>query len=369
MAAYSILIVEDHPDLGRMLSTGLKSLGQDFEIVRVPSGEEALLVANSQPIDLLMADYLLPGMNGQELISKLKARQPSIKSILITGSESQQVRNTVANAGADAYFFKPVAFADLLAAVRKSLLQIPAGGPAEAASGAAPEPALELEADETGEEVEEESDDTISEHLSEVRQALDALSVALVDDRGQSLIQAGEMPENLNEVALIPALMAALSAGGKVSHTLGRRLPENLFAFAGVAFDVYMTPVGPSYAVLVVTTHESSAEDRSAAIPVILDGVQELPALLERMGVSMETEAAPPVEAVPEPEEEEEQSAEEIDALFELGATIVLSKEEVDDFWAVSDQGMDTGSLSADDLSYDQARKLGFTPEDTPAEE
>ena len=106
MSKFRILIVDDQLDVRRMLRAGVETLGSDFKVVDVPSGEEALLVISSQTFDLLIIDVLLPGISGLELIQQVRNRIPDIRIILITGSMESEIRRQVADAGADAFFFQ-----------------------------------------------------------------------------------------------------------------------------------------------------------------------------------------------------------------------------------------------------------------------
>ena len=96
-------------------------LGQHFDVLEVPSGEEALLISSQLPLDLVVADVRLPGMSGLELVARLQKRTPKIHTILVTGVDEPRLRRQVAEAGADAFFYKPVEMADFLDAVERCL--------------------------------------------------------------------------------------------------------------------------------------------------------------------------------------------------------------------------------------------------------
>ena len=72
-------------------------------------------------VDLLVADYQLPGMTGVELMHKIRVRHPEVKVILITGMTERKVRDEMLNAGALAIFDKPIPLADFLDVVERSL--------------------------------------------------------------------------------------------------------------------------------------------------------------------------------------------------------------------------------------------------------
>lgn len=84
MGMKRVLIVDDAIDLGRMLQDALKVMHPEIPITVVPSAEEALLELTRFSFDLLVTDLRLPGMNGLELIRKIRVRQPNIKVILMT---------------------------------------------------------------------------------------------------------------------------------------------------------------------------------------------------------------------------------------------------------------------------------------------
>ena len=116
-----ILIVDDQREVSRLLKSALETIEHGLDVVEAPSGEEAILEASRRKIDLLVADFRLPGITGVELTKKMQARNPAMKVILITGVTDPKVREDIAKAGADAYFTKPVPMADFLDAVERTL--------------------------------------------------------------------------------------------------------------------------------------------------------------------------------------------------------------------------------------------------------
>src|SRR5215211_3016568 len=106
MANPCILLVDDQKDIVRLLHSTLQSLGHPLDIVDAPSGEEALLEASRRKVDLLVTDYLLPGISGVELMRKIKARNPEVKVIFITGMTERKIRNEMLSAGGVAVFDK-----------------------------------------------------------------------------------------------------------------------------------------------------------------------------------------------------------------------------------------------------------------------
>ena len=80
-----MLIADDQRDIRTMLKTGVETLGSEFSVLAVPSGEEAVLEIFMQKYDLLVTDVRLPGISGLEVMRRVRASHPELKVILITG--------------------------------------------------------------------------------------------------------------------------------------------------------------------------------------------------------------------------------------------------------------------------------------------
>ncbi len=350
MAAYRVLIVDDQKEVSRVFRAGLETLTVDFDITDVPSGEEALLEFSLNSFDLLVADVLLPGISGLELMEKLLAQQEELKVILISGVTEKKIRRQVAEAGADAFFFKPVEMADFLDAVERALGMVESILPTE----------MEVEIKETAaERKEENSPKGLSNRIADLHKELEAVSVVLLSDLGNELVQAGKLPPEIKDAPLMSAIMAAVSASTKVSIFLGLNSPEGILCFKGQDYELFISHVGMSYALLVTT--QSAQETQIATVSqAIRAAVNDITSILSSMGVAMTAEESPP-EAPPELEEEEiEGLAGDLENLFKQAE---LKPEDVDEFWDAASTESSGGDVSsADSLSYDQARQLGLAP-------
>lgn len=119
--AARILIVEDEEPLTLLLRYNLEAEG--YEVDSVARGDEAETRLKEQAPDLVVLDWMLPGLSGIELCRRLRAR-PETKSlpiIMLTarGEESERVRGLAT--GADDYVIKPFSVPELLARVRALL--------------------------------------------------------------------------------------------------------------------------------------------------------------------------------------------------------------------------------------------------------
>ena len=110
-----ILIVDDDAQILRALRTSLQ--GRGHEIRTAPNGETALEVASEHPIDLVILDLGLPGIDGQEVIERLRSWS-DVPIIVLSVREAQEQKVAALDAGADDYVTKPFAIEELLARIR-----------------------------------------------------------------------------------------------------------------------------------------------------------------------------------------------------------------------------------------------------------
>ncbi len=119
--APKILVVEDEAPLALLLSYNLEADG--YSVERVERGDEAeLRLAETLP-DLVILDWMLPGVSGLEICRRLRAREAtrSLPVIMLTarGEEAERVRGL--SVGADDYVVKPFSVPELMARVRALL--------------------------------------------------------------------------------------------------------------------------------------------------------------------------------------------------------------------------------------------------------
>lgn len=122
--APKILIVEDEADLTLMLRYNLKAEG--FAVVTASSGDEAVEAMREGVPDLILLDWMLPGLSGIELCRRWRSREETsrVPIIMITarGEEEERVRGLAT--GADDYVVKPFSIPELLARVQALLRRV-----------------------------------------------------------------------------------------------------------------------------------------------------------------------------------------------------------------------------------------------------
>ncbi len=116
-----ILLVDDD-DMVLLSLRSLLELETDYQLVTAAGGEDALAAANAQEFDLVVSDYLMPGLNGIELLGRLKELQPGAPRILLTGyADKENAIKAINEVGLFQYLEKPWDNAHLLLVIRNAL--------------------------------------------------------------------------------------------------------------------------------------------------------------------------------------------------------------------------------------------------------
>ncbi len=358
-----VLLVDDQRDILKLLRVTLESLkNTDLKIFEAPSGEEALLESSRHKIDLLITDYLLPGMTGVELMHKIRARHPEAKIILITGMTERKAREQMINAGALAIFDKPIPMADFLDAVERGLGFVPTIFPPEKLD-----------------EKTEARHARLSDLLTNFRQDFNAHAVFLINDRGLIQARAGSLHDSSMEVSLISALMGIHHASLKAAKHNHQETLDSYHIFSGGDNDLIFIPVNPLYALLVagpnLATEEHILETVNGAVALRKD----VEGALKSMGVTGELHSISP-KTTPLPRDITAASAKSRTQTDELRATAIPAPEmeallkeatdkkvpatsSTDDFWNQAAEQHGKKPTSSKVLSLEQAREMGLLDE------
>ena len=108
----TILVVDDTEPVRQLAKIILQQSLTDAEILEAANGKEAVEVLKTKPIDVVLTDYQMPGMNGAELCDYIKEQHPRTKAALMSG----RTLNVPINK-ADAFIRKPFHPENLLAAI------------------------------------------------------------------------------------------------------------------------------------------------------------------------------------------------------------------------------------------------------------
>lgn len=111
-----VLIVEDEQDLQNILVKRLNV--EHYSVDSCGNGEDALDYINMATYDLIVLDIMIPGINGLQVLQRLRADNNITPVLLLTAKDTIDDRVTGLDLGADDYLVKPFAFDELLARIR-----------------------------------------------------------------------------------------------------------------------------------------------------------------------------------------------------------------------------------------------------------
>lgn len=119
-----VLVVEDEPAQREVLGYNLEAEG--FRVVMADSGDEALLMVAEECPDLVVLDWMLPGVSGIEICRRLKSRPEtrSVPVIMLSARSEEVDRVRGLETGADDYVVKPYSVVELMARVRGQMRRV-----------------------------------------------------------------------------------------------------------------------------------------------------------------------------------------------------------------------------------------------------
>jgi DNA-binding response OmpR family regulator len=117
----TVLIADDDPNLRLLVSLALDT--PDFRVIEARSGPEALHILGTQPADLIVVDWMMPGMSGIELVGELRDEPATaaIPIVMLTARTQRSDLLQATAAGVDYYLIKPFSPGELLETVERAL--------------------------------------------------------------------------------------------------------------------------------------------------------------------------------------------------------------------------------------------------------
>ena len=107
----NILLVDDEEDFVEMLALRLEEAGEN--VTKAYDGQQCLDLLDRKPIDVVILDIKMPGMDGIQALKAIKGRHPLIEVILLTGHGTTETAIKGMKLGAYDYLLKPADFDDL----------------------------------------------------------------------------------------------------------------------------------------------------------------------------------------------------------------------------------------------------------------
>ena len=121
MTRERILIIEDEARIAQFLERGL--IYEGFQVSVAADGQTGLTSARDNPPDLVILDWMLPGLDGLEVCRRLRAAG-DVAILMLTAKDDIRDRVSGLEAGADDYLVKPFSIDELIARVRALLRRI-----------------------------------------------------------------------------------------------------------------------------------------------------------------------------------------------------------------------------------------------------
>jgi len=119
-----VLLVEDDRKVADFVARGLRAERYNLDVAY--DGTVGWEMASSSPYDVIILDLMLPGINGVEVLRRLRARGGTAAVLVLTARDSTADKVELFEAGADDYLTKPFAFAELLVRVKALIRRPPA---------------------------------------------------------------------------------------------------------------------------------------------------------------------------------------------------------------------------------------------------
>jgi DNA-binding response OmpR family regulator len=119
LASSTVLIVDDNERVLDLLDLLLANQGST--VLRAQNGSQCLAIARREPVDLVILDVMMPGMDGIKVTAELRRTMPSLPIILLTAKDDLATRAAAMALGVNEFVTKPIHNRDLLARVRTQL--------------------------------------------------------------------------------------------------------------------------------------------------------------------------------------------------------------------------------------------------------
>lgn len=114
-----ILVVDDDPVVGKSFDRVLTSKG--YAVITAANGEEALLKLNNEHYDVVFTDIKMPGISGLEVAEQVKASQPWLPVVIVTGYGTGASEERAEAAGVSGFLRKPLSPEMIAASTEKAL--------------------------------------------------------------------------------------------------------------------------------------------------------------------------------------------------------------------------------------------------------
>ncbi len=116
-----VLVVDDEPNVAKVLADGVQRLGKEYNIEIANDGHSALELLRETPYQLIITDYMMPGMNGIDLALAVRKISPPTQVVLMTAYGTDNLRDTVDEIELDGYIDKPFTMEQIRTIVERAV--------------------------------------------------------------------------------------------------------------------------------------------------------------------------------------------------------------------------------------------------------
>ena len=103
-----ILVVDDEKEIRTLLSRFFTK--KNYQVRTAVTAEEAIRILETESMDAVLLDIVLPGMSGLEALSRIRTRWPGLPVVMVSGQDDEEVAKETLRAGAFDYVVKPLDF-------------------------------------------------------------------------------------------------------------------------------------------------------------------------------------------------------------------------------------------------------------------
>jgi two-component system OmpR family response regulator len=117
-----LLVVDDEPNILELLSASLRFAG--FDVATATNGNDALRIAASYHPDLVVLDVMMPGLDGFEVVRRLRKEEQRVPVLFLTAKDATEDKIAGLTLGGDDYITKPFSLEEVIARIRAVLRRL-----------------------------------------------------------------------------------------------------------------------------------------------------------------------------------------------------------------------------------------------------
>ena len=245
-----ILVVDDDKDILQMLEYGLKKLGPDYEIYTAMDIFSAMNEIEKTRFDLILTDYMMPGLTGVDLARAARRMSPDTQVVLMTAYGTNKLRFTTDHLGFDGYLNKPFSIDQVRDIVKRAGDRYKPEPLPEAPLETQPLPNSEV-APAPVESAPSAGNASVEQLLAKLHVDAGTHGVLLINAEGKPVQTAGQL--NKSKIEYVSALIAAnFYAAKELSNLVDN--PETFGAsfYEGDVYNLYVCDVNSRYLLAVI---------------------------------------------------------------------------------------------------------------------